>query len=90
MQFYPAAVYAESKLEFDIAGGLFIAKGRVLVSAGWKSLLPAGKAAQVEEDEADPVPALQQGEVLTCREGEIKIIKPSRLVILPNLHYCKP
>ncbi|HCH02958.1 MAG TPA: DNA topoisomerase III [Vibrio sp.] len=72
MQFYPAAVYAESKLEFDIAGGLFIAKGRVLVSAGWKSLLPAGKAAQVEEDEADPVPALQQGEVLTCREGEIK------------------
>ncbi|MCF7354205.1 DNA topoisomerase III [Vibrio sp. CK2-1] len=72
MQFYPAAVYAESKLEFDIAGGLFIAKGRVLVSAGWKSLLPAGKAAQVEEDEADLVPALQQGEVLTCREGEIK------------------
>lgn len=72
MQFYPSAVYAESKLEFDIAGGLFIAKGRVLVSAGWKSLLPAGKAAQVEEDEVDPVPALSQGEVLMCREGEMK------------------
>lgn len=72
MQFYPPAVYAESKLEFDIAGGVFIAKGRVMVSAGWKSLLPAGKAAQVEEDEADPVPALSQGDVLTCREGEIK------------------
>lgn len=72
MQFYPAAVYAESKLEFDIAGGVFVAKGRVLVSAGWKNLLPAGKATQVEEDEADPVPALSQGEVLICREGEIK------------------
>lgn len=72
MQFYPAAIYAESKLEFDIAGGVFIAKGRVMVSAGWKSLLPAGKAVQAEEDETDPVPALSRGETLICREGEVK------------------
>ena len=37
MQFYPAAVYAEAKLVFDIAGGMFIAKGRQLVSPGWKA-----------------------------------------------------
>lgn len=39
MQFYPAAIYAEAKLVFNIAGGIFIAKGRQLLSAGWKVLL---------------------------------------------------
>ncbi|RTZ14119.1 DNA topoisomerase III [Vibrio aquaticus] len=69
MQFYPAAVYAEAKLVFDIAGGTFIAKGRQLVSAGWKALM--GK---VDEEDAsvDTVPPLAKGTVLTCREGEIK------------------
>ncbi|KOE80376.1 DNA topoisomerase III [Vibrio alginolyticus] len=69
MQFYPAAIYAEAKLVFDIAGGIFIAKGRQLISTGWKILL--GK---VEEDEGgvDSVPPLNEGTVLTCREGEVK------------------
>lgn len=69
MQFYPAAVYGEAKLVFDIAGGTFIAKGRQLVSAGWKALM--GK---IDDDDAsvDTVPPLTEGTVLTCREGEIK------------------
>lgn len=68
LQFYPAATYAESKLVFDIAGGVFIAKGRQLVSAGWKALM--GKQ---EEDsgDIDTVPALDKGTILTCREGEL-------------------
>jgi len=70
MQFYPAAEYAESKLQFDIAGGSFIAKGRQLVEAGWKALM----GAEVEDDGADSpasVPALPKGTELTCREGII-------------------
>lgn len=69
MQFYPAAVYAEAKLVFDIAGGTFIAKGRQLVSAGWKELM--GKVDD-EDSGVDAVPPLPEGSVLTCREGEIK------------------
>lgn len=69
MQFYPAAVYAEAKLVFDIAGGTFIAKGRQLVSAGWKELM--GKVDD-EDASVDTVPPLAEGTVLTCREGEIK------------------
>ncbi len=69
MQFYPAAIYAEAKLVFDIAGGTFIAKGRQLVSAGWKELM--GKADD-EDSGVDAVPPLAEGTVLTCREGEIK------------------
>ncbi|MDR9829612.1 DNA topoisomerase III [Vibrio sp. FNV 38] len=68
MQFYPPAVYAEAKLVFDIAGGIFVAKGRQLTELGWKSLM--GK---IEESDAgvDRVPPLQEGTELLCREGEI-------------------
>ncbi len=69
MQFYPAAIYADAKLVFDIAGGTFIAKGRQLVSAGWKALM--GKSDD-EDTGVDNVPPLTEGTVLTCREGEIK------------------
>lgn len=74
MQFYPSAMYAESKLEFDIAGGCFVAKGRVLIIEGWKALFGDNKssAQRQDSDESDPVPALQNGQTLICREGEIK------------------
>lgn len=69
MQFYPAAIYAEAKLVFNIAGGIFIAKGRQLLSAGWKVLT----GQQDEQEECvDKVPPLPVGIVLQCREGEIK------------------
>ncbi|EEX67458.1 DNA topoisomerase III [Vibrio metoecus] len=69
IQFYPAAVYAEAKLVFNIAGGVFIAKGRQLLSAGWKAL--TGHQDEQEEG-VDKVPPLPVGTVLQCREGGIK------------------
>ncbi|CAM2887688.1 DNA topoisomerase III [Vibrio rarus] len=72
MQFYPSAQYAESKLEFDIKGGKFTASGRQLLVPGWKALFPARKDATDKDKQAPQVPALAQGQQLTCREGEIK------------------
>lgn len=69
IQFYPVAVYAEAKLVFNIAGGVFIAKGRQLLSAGWKAL--TGHQDEQEEG-VDKVPPLPVGTMLQCREGEIK------------------
>ncbi|WP_299013583.1 DNA topoisomerase III [uncultured Photobacterium sp.] len=71
MQFYPAAVYSEAKLVFLIAGGVFIAKGRQLMSAGWRQLLGRDDSAN-EQDLADKVPPLEKGTVMTCHDGEIK------------------
>ncbi|STO58031.1 DNA topoisomerase 3 [Grimontia hollisae] len=71
MQFYPPAEYAEAKLDFDIAGGLFIAKGKKLMSPGWRALLPRDKTAQ-NEDIDSLVPPLDKGTVLTCARGNIK------------------
>ncbi len=72
MQFYSAAIYAESKLIFDIAGGVFVASGRSLVSSGWKVL---SGAKEEQEEGVDNVPPLSVGTELVCREGEIKDCK---------------
>jgi len=70
MQFYPPAVFADAKLVFDIAGGLFIAKGCHLINPGWKVLM--GKTDTEDKgDGTDTVPPLDKGTVLTCREGVI-------------------
>ncbi|MEZ8657603.1 DNA topoisomerase III [Vibrio cyclitrophicus] len=70
MQFYPPAIFADAKLVFDIAGGVFIAKGRQLINPGWKALM--GKTDTEEKgDGTDAVPPLDKGSVLTCREGVI-------------------
>ncbi|NAZ68529.1 DNA topoisomerase III [Vibrio toranzoniae] len=70
MQFYPPAIFADAKLVFDIAGGVFIAKGRQLINPGWKVLM--GKTDTEEKgDGTDTVPPLDKGTVLTCREGVI-------------------
>ncbi len=73
MQFFPAAIYAESKLVFDIAGGKFVARGKQLFSSGWRTLL--GKQVEETDDTVDKVPALEKGTQLICREGEIKDCK---------------
>ncbi len=72
LQFYPAAIYNEAKLVFDIAGGTFIAKGRQLEVPGWKVLM--GKTDE-KESGVEHVPPLDKGCKLTCREGEIKDCK---------------
>ncbi|MCY9872087.1 DNA topoisomerase III [Vibrio barjaei] len=69
MQFYPAAVYAEAMLEFDIQGGCFIAKGKRLQQPGWRVLL--GNSANEQEEGVDAVPPLEVGTELICREGVI-------------------
>ncbi len=72
MQFYPAAVYAEAELVFDIAGGVFAAKGKQMLFAGWRILLGKVQAQSSDDDVANKVPPLKKGEVHICREGEIK------------------
>lgn len=72
MQFYPAAVYAEAELVFDIAGGVFVAKGKQMLFAGWRALLGKVQSQNSDDDVASKVPPLNKGEVRICREGEIK------------------
>ncbi|WP_077334183.1 DNA topoisomerase III [Vibrio ruber] len=68
IQFYPPACYAESQLVFEIAGGTFIAKGKQMVSPGWKTVTGFRDD---DQDGLEMVPPLTKGTILTCREGEI-------------------
>ncbi|QBL10784.1 DNA topoisomerase III [Rheinheimera sp. D18] len=71
-QFYPAFCYTDSRVELTIAGGCFVAKTRVELSAGWKQLFrndseqkrPADSAEQILSRQA--LPKLQLGQVLSC------------------------
>lgn len=69
LQFYPAAEYSESRLEFDIEGGTFIASGKVLIVPGWKQV--TGYNSSGSDDEGALVPPLKVGTELMCREGLI-------------------
>jgi DNA topoisomerase-3 len=67
MQFYPAAQYADSKLEFDIAGGLFVSKGRVLLESGWKVLITTS----AKTEQPHQIPAIDKGSALICKSSQI-------------------
>lgn len=69
MQFYPAAVYADGKLAFAIAGGTFVARARRLRSPGWRSLL--GSTDKAGGETMAFVPELAVGSSLLCREGVV-------------------
>jgi DNA topoisomerase-3 len=69
LQFYPPFEYNDSKVLLRIAGGLFQAKARRILKAGWKALL--GVEEDDDEEKAGTLPALNEGEQLLCERGEL-------------------
>ena len=68
LQFYPPFEYNDSRVLLRIAGGLFQAKARRILKAGWKALLGVEED---DEEEAGTLPALREGEQLSCERGEL-------------------
>jgi DNA topoisomerase III len=68
LQFYPPFEYNDSRVLLRIEGGLFQAKARRIVKAGWKALLGVEED---DEEEVGTLPALRQGETLHCERGEL-------------------
>ncbi|MDH2925523.1 DNA topoisomerase-3 [Nicoletella semolina] len=67
-QFCPDAEYRKSRIELNIAGGLFIAQARNLITAGWKTLLGKEDSDEVSEP---PLPVLEKDQILLCESGEL-------------------
>lgn len=78
MQFYPPFEYNDSKVLVRIQGGLFEAKARRILKAGWKSLL--GVEEDDDEEQAGTLPALKQGDIVQCERGELleKVTQPPK------------
>ncbi len=67
LQFYPPFEYNDSKVLLRIAGGLFQAKARRILKAGWKALL--GVEEDDDEEKAGTLPALKEGGATALRAG---------------------
>ncbi|WP_409421195.1 DNA topoisomerase III [Pseudaeromonas sp. ZJS20] len=64
-QFYPDHSYQQTRADIRLAGGLFVAKGRVVRELGWRSLYER-QTAEPDEEEAGALPPLQPGQSLHC------------------------
>ncbi|GAA6204687.1 DNA topoisomerase III [Thalassotalea sp. SU-HH00458] len=69
-QFYPAYLYNHTKVDLDIAGGLFTASANVPKQIGWKCLYKK----ENKNNEADAVqylPEINKGDILHCQQGNL-------------------
>lgn len=78
-QFYPAWQYEDRRLEVEVAGGLFVAKARQTLEAGWKVLF-GGADKKDDDDTQSQLPQLTKGQVLHCETGELleKVTQPPK------------
>ncbi|SMG61571.1 DNA topoisomerase [Paraburkholderia susongensis] len=89
-QFYPAAVFMQTKVEVTVDGECFRANGKTPVSAGWRDVyaLPDEDAADSNADSGDDsasgkqtLPAMKEGDAASCRQCDVanrKTTPPAR------------
>ncbi len=75
IQFYPAYIYQQTKVDLLIAGGHFQSQTRVEKQQGWKVLFPkVNKAKQTDAKKLaneQVLPPLKKGQTLSCSSGQI-------------------
>ena len=71
--FLPDKETEETRIDLDIAGHLFRAKGSRLLTAGWSSLSGDAESTSKKEDAEDrqSLPAIQEGQQLTVLDSEL-------------------
>ncbi len=65
MQFCEPYRYSDTRIDLEIAGGLFSARERITVTEGWKALMPA------REKSSPPLPDLVEGQILWSGEPQL-------------------
>jgi len=75
VQFYPAYIYQQTKVNLLIAGGHFTTQAKTEKQLGWKVLFPQSKKAQSasgsSQEQEQSLPPLISGQVLHCLQGEL-------------------
>ncbi len=75
-QFFPPFEFSETTIELQLAGELFRARGRSVTAHGWRDLIEESRreddasegAGDQGQDAEQPIPLLQEGTQVTCRE----------------------
>ncbi len=82
LQFYPAYIFDQTKVELTISGGLFTCSAKTIKQEGWKALLPKSATHKDKEqsnssdipdnsDQQSTLPPLVKGQQLFCLQGEL-------------------
>ncbi|TYK64644.1 DNA topoisomerase III [Colwellia echini] len=79
IQFYPAYIYQQTKVDLLIAGGHFNSQAKTEKQLGWQVLFPKSKKTQVtanngqnrDAETEQAIPPLTKGQVLHCQHGEL-------------------
>jgi len=74
-QFLPHHLFEETQASIRISGGLFVAKGKVILQAGWKVMFPNRRddssKNQSDSEESAVLPPLRKGQTLHSRQAEV-------------------
>jgi len=71
IQFYPDFEYMDKQVDTEIAGGLFIARQKEIVSSGWKVLM-AVKSSNLDDDfSAKKLPNVKKNDSVKCVNAEL-------------------
>jgi DNA topoisomerase III len=71
-QFYPAHKYLATAVTVEVEGHTFAANGRVEVDAGWQAILKPDEPDKDEDDAAQTLPAMAEGDPATCIKADKK------------------
>ncbi len=77
VQFYPAYIYQQTKVELLIAGGNFVSQAKTEKQLGWQVLFPKSNKAKNQhkldygQDQEQTLPPLTKGQLLHCHQGEL-------------------
>lgn len=74
-QFYPPCEDTDSVAEINVAGGLFIAKAKMTLKQGWKTLFSKSEASNTKQIEAEKelaaqLPSIKKYEKVLCQYAE--------------------
>jgi len=72
IQFYPPFEYAEKQIDSEVAGGLFVAKQKDVLSEGWKRLFPKSKTQGSDNEfSSKKLPNVAKGDQVSCIDAKL-------------------
>ncbi|AAZ28203.1 DNA topoisomerase III [Colwellia psychrerythraea] len=77
VQFYPAYIFQQTKVELLIAGGNFMSQAKTEKQLGWQVLFPKSNKTNNQsklehgQEQEQTLPPLTKGQLLHCQQGEL-------------------
>jgi DNA topoisomerase-3 len=72
IQFYPSFVYTDKRVDSEVAGGLFVAKQKDIISEGWKGLFAKQNSPEIGDScSTSKLPYVIKGDAIRCIDTKL-------------------